>query len=185
MKKLLLFLFFPVLCFAFELGIKVGSSEISLKDKTYFIDGSSDIYLNKYLFAFKRNLVGVSFDFIYGKNLDFNKREFFRSFEGNVVFIINFLSDVGTPEIFILSGYVNPMGRKAGRIDGYFGGGISTNKVEVNETTYNNTAYQGFLGLRWMYIERLGMGFEYRYKSFKREDLKFIKNYFFNIIAIF
>ncbi len=171
--------------YAFDLGIKIGSSQIDLQNETDYINGTSDIYLNKYLFAFRRNVVGVSFDFIYGKDRSLINEKFYRSFEGNIIFVINLASDVGTPEIFILSNYVNPMKRKAGRIDGYFGGGISSNKIKLNKTVYKNTAYQGFLGLRWMYIERLGMGFEYRFKNFNDKDLKSVKNYFFNIVASF
>ncbi len=185
MKKILIFLFLPVLSFGFDLGVKVGSSEISLENKTYFIDGSSDIYINKYIFAFKKNVVGLSFDFVYGKSRSLNSEEFYRAFEGNIIFFINLVSDIGTPEIFILSGYVNPMKRKAGRIDGYFGGGISSNKVKIDEKSFKDKAYQWFLGLRWMYIERLGMGFEYKFKRFNTKSIKYIEHYFFNIVALF
>ncbi len=185
MKKILSILFLPVFCFAFDLGVKVGTTQIDFQNETHYINGTADIYLNKYLFAFKRNLIGFSFDFLYGKNLSLNEERFYRSFEGNVILVFNLASDVGTPEIFILSGYVNPMRRKEGRIDGYLGGGISSNKIKINQEVYEHTAYQGFLGFRWMYIERLGMGFEYRIKNFHKKDLKSVKNYFFNITASF
>ncbi len=185
MKKVIFILLFPIFAFGFDLGIKVGTSEIVSKGERYFINGSSDIYFSKYIFAFKRNLVGFSFDFVYGKNINFSREEFYQSFEGNLIFIFNLMSDIGTPEIFILSGYVNPSRNKNGRIDGYLGVGISSNKVELNGNSFKSEGYQWFVGLRWMYIERLGMGFEYKFKGFNMENIKYIEHYFFNIVALF
>jgi len=185
MKKLILILLFPLFAFGFELGVKVGSTGLNFQNRTEYINGTSDIYLNKYLFGYKRNVVGFSFDFIYGKDLELNNRHFYRSFEANAIVVVNLVSDIGTPEIFILSNYVNPNKKEEGRIDSYFGLGLSANRVEINQKIYKGSAYQYFFGIRWMYIERLGIGFEYRFKNFKKNDLNSVENFFFNVVAAF
>ncbi len=170
---------------ALELGVEVGTTELNFGNDKRYIYNTSNIYFNHFFKLYKRNKVGFSGNFVYGSNPTNSYVDSYKSFEGNVVFVINLKSYIGTPDYFYLSSYVNPNRLETGRIDLYLSGGVSLNQIDTDAGDVNNIGYQSTVGINWFYIQNLGIGMFYTFKWINEHPVKNIQYFSFNMIGEF